>query len=129
MGSNVPPMIPTRPPATERAYPGAPEPAPSGPTPVGGAIDPRPAGRGPMDRLDRLPRAAGRGPASRRCGDPDRRRGVAGAVLLQRTDRSAVTRPRRNRPGNLRPAGERSTWSPVDKGTNRHASLSTRVRT
>src|SRR4051812_39230005 len=28
MGSNVPPMIPTRPPATERAYPGPPEPAP-----------------------------------------------------------------------------------------------------
>src|SRR5829696_4790810 len=71
MGSNVPPMIPTRPPATERAYPGAPEPAPSGPTPAGVAPGPRPAGRGPMDRLDRLPRAAGHGPASRRCGDPD----------------------------------------------------------
>ena len=28
MGSNVPPMIPTRPPATERAYPGPPEPVP-----------------------------------------------------------------------------------------------------
>src|SRR5215207_7845237 len=55
MGSNVPPMIPTRPPATERAYPGAPEPAPSGPTPAGVAPGPRPAGRGPMDRLDRLP--------------------------------------------------------------------------
>src|SRR4051812_399487 len=45
MGSNVPPMIPTRPPATERAYPGPSEPAPEdrlrpadgGPGPKAGA--------------------------------------------------------------------------------------------
>src|SRR4051794_31462104 len=62
MGSKVPPITPTRPPATERGYPGLPEPA----------REDRPRPRAPEPdvvrtaraRCDRLPRAAGRGPAA-----------------------------------------------------------------
>src|SRR3954449_6094984 len=45
MGSNVPPMIPTRPPATGRAYRGPPGQAPSGSAPAGGR--PPPGGGAP----------------------------------------------------------------------------------
>src|SRR4051794_38966752 len=54
MGSNVPPMIPTRPPATERAYPGPSEPAPED--------RPRPAGGGGGRRRRRPPPPPARPP-------------------------------------------------------------------
>src|SRR3954467_5017199 len=54
MGSNVPPMIPTRPPATERAYPGPPEPAPEDrPRPPYGGD--RPGDQHPPDRATGSP--------------------------------------------------------------------------
>src|SRR5690348_14330612 len=60
MGSNVPPITPTRPPDTRRAYPGPPGPALPGPAPATPGRSPRChlAGFGP----DRLPRVAGRRP-------------------------------------------------------------------
>src|SRR3954470_1724239 len=63
-GSNVPPMIPIRPPATGRAYPGPREPAPSGPVQAGDRMPTRRWGSGAG--ATRLPRAAGHFRASLR---------------------------------------------------------------
>ena len=131
MGSNVPPMIPTRPPATDRAYPGPPEPAradrlrlTSSGTPArrpGCDGPPRPAP--PCSRSQTCPcrraDAVDAGATARHRAAPtrDERRVTArpGTVALRRSVHRPVTGGRAS-----------STSDRVDRSTRRQADASTR---